>query len=97
MPPRPKASTVCSAGATWRCWARNRPAASICLRAYGDRLMAIRGNTDRWVASDQPDESLEWTRAAMGAERAAWLGSLPPTVDLEQHDLLAVHATPRLG
>ena len=48
------------------------------LRAYGDRLIAIRGNTDRWVASDQADESLEWTRAAIGAERTAWLGSLPP-------------------
>lgn len=64
------------------------------LRGYGDRLVAIRGNTDRWVASDQPDEALEWTREALGAERTAWLGALPATVVLEQHDMLAVHATP---
>ncbi len=64
------------------------------LRDYGDRLVAIRGNTDRWVASDQPDESLEWTREAIGAERAEWLGSLPASIVLEQHDVLVVHATP---
>ena len=94
MPPSPKASTVCSAGATSPCLGRNRPRASICLRDYGDRLVAIRGNTDRWVASDQPDESLEWTREAIGAERAEWLGSLPASIVLEQHDVLVVHATP---
>ena len=72
------------------------PAACIdLLRSYGDRLTAIRGNTDSWVASDQPDDSAAWTRAAVGTQRSAWLGSLPPTVALERHDLLAVHATPR--
>lgn len=71
------------------------PAACVdLLRDYGDRLVAIRGNTDRWVASDQPDESLEWTREAIGAERAEWLGSLPASIVLEQHDVLVVHATP---
>lgn len=72
------------------------PAACIdLLRSFGERLIAIRGNTDRHVASDEPDDSPAWTRAAVGTERTAWLGSLPPTVTLEQHDLLAVHATPR--
>jgi putative phosphoesterase len=64
------------------------------LRSYGDRLVAIRGNTDRWVASDQPDEVLEWTRAALGPERTEWLGGLPATVVMEQQDMLVVHATP---
>jgi putative phosphoesterase len=64
------------------------------LRSYGDRLVAIRGNTDRAVASDELDESVEWTRAALGAERTAWLGSSPATVVLEEHDMLVVHATP---
>lgn len=72
-----------------------RPAACIDrLRNYGEGLIAIRGNTDRMIASDEPDATVSWARDAIGAERATWLGALPETAVVTGHDLLVVHATP---
>src|SRR3954462_14346687 len=71
------------------------------LRALGDRLIAIRGNTDRYIAErTRPswaawsEDAATWTRDRLGDERIAWLDALPRTLDLPEHDALLVHATP---
>jgi predicted phosphodiesterase len=63
------------------------------LQGLGDQLVAIKGNTDRYVI-DRQDEVTHWADA-LGEDRLAWLDALPAQVALPQHDALLVHATPR--
>ncbi len=60
-------------------------------------LVAVRGNTDRYVLTQPPDPvmtaSFDWTRSRLSADDLAWLGSRP----LEARpsaDVLLVHASP---
>ncbi len=79
-------------------YALNGPSPAACvdrLRAYGDRLEAIQGNTDRWIAEGKDDDGVRWTAAALGPERVAWLRGLPTRLELPEADALVVHATPR--
>jgi len=67
------------------------------LRSFGDRLVAVRGNCDRYLIDPPaaPEDELDvvgWTRAALGAERTHWLGSLPPAAKVGH--ALVVHAGP---
>jgi putative phosphoesterase len=71
------------------------------LREVGDRLVAIRGNTDRYIAERTrpewaawPADAATWSRDRLGADRVAWLEALPATLELAEHDALLVHATP---
>ena len=63
------------------------------LRGYGDRLVAIKGNADRYVIERRPDA--DWWADRLGEERLRWLDELPGRHPLEGHDALLVHATPR--
>ena len=63
------------------------------LRGYGDRLAAIKGNTDRYVIDRQPGAD-HWADQ-LGTDRLRWLDSLPRSVVPPGQDALAVHATPR--
>ncbi len=63
------------------------------LRGYGDRLVAIKGNTDRYLVEGVPD--FAWWADQLGAERLAWLDGLPAQRALPEDDALVVHATPR--
>jgi predicted phosphodiesterase len=63
------------------------------LRGYGDRLVAIKGNTDRYLVEGVPD--FAWWADRLGAERLAWLDALPAHRELSDDDALVVHATPR--
>lgn len=63
------------------------------LRGLGDQLVAIKGNTDRYVI-DRQDEVTGWADA-LGEDRLAWLNSLPAQLALPEQDALLVHATPR--
>lgn len=45
------------------------------LRELGDHLVAIKGNTDRYVI-DRQDDVADWADA-LGADRLAWLDALP--------------------
>jgi len=70
------------------------------LRGLGAGLVAIRGNTDRYIAertrpswSAWPEDGATWARDALGEERIAWLEHLPGTAVLEEHATLLVHAT----
>ena len=63
------------------------------LRGLDDQLVAIKGNTDRYVI-DRQDEVTGWANA-LGGERLAWLDALPAQLALPEHDALLVHATPR--
>lgn len=70
------------------------------LASFGDGLAAVRGNCDRYLTDPPaaPEDELEvvnWTRAALGDELVAWLGSLPTSIDIEEHGALVVHASPR--
>ena len=70
------------------------------LRDLGDRLIAVRGNCDRYLReeSEAPDDEvdvLRWTKDALGSELTQWLGGLPATVDIPDQDALVVHASPR--
>jgi putative phosphoesterase len=70
------------------------------LRDLGDRLVAVRGNCDRYLLeeSDAPADEvdvLRWTQAALGSELTQWLGELPATAALPDEDALVVHASPR--
>jgi putative phosphoesterase len=72
-----------------------------------ERLRALpnarftRGNTDRYVFSDEPlpshfspgsAETFAWTREQLGPERVAWLASLP--LEIREERILGVHAEP---
>lgn len=63
------------------------------LRGYGDRLVAIKGNTDRYLVDRVGD--FAWWADQLGDERRTWLDSLPGRVGLPTDDALVVHATPR--
>jgi putative phosphoesterase len=63
------------------------------LRELGDHLVAIKGNTDRYVI-DRQDEVTQWADA-LGADRLAWLDALPAQLAVPEQDALLVHATPR--
>lgn len=54
----------------------------------------VTGNTERYLTTDGFDllGSREWTRAALGGERLAWLGALP--VHVRDGRTLLVHASP---
>lgn len=70
------------------------------LDSYGDGMIAIRGNCDRYLADPPaaPEDELEvvqWTREALGEELVARLGALPGAVSIEAHGALVVHASPR--
>lgn len=63
------------------------------LRALGDRLLAITGNTERDIlAAEEPRPA--WCAAQLGDDHLAWLRTLPLTADLGD-GVLACHATPR--
>jgi predicted phosphodiesterase len=78
------------------------PAACVdVLRGFGGRLVAIRGNTDRYIAERTrpdwaawPKDAATWSRDRLEADQIAWLETLPPTRPLDEHDALLVHATP---
>jgi putative phosphoesterase len=63
------------------------------LRGLGEPLVAIKGNTDRYVI-DRQDDVARWANA-LGDDRLAWLDALPARVDVPEQDALLVHATPR--
>jgi predicted phosphodiesterase len=63
------------------------------LRGLGEPLVAIKGNTDRYVTDRQQDIA-QWADA-LGEDRLAWLDALPAQLALPEHDALLVHATPR--
>jgi putative phosphoesterase len=69
------------------------------LRGLGGRALWLRGNTDRLVAGDDAsDDRHRWVAAAIGVDGAAFLRSLPLTLQLEVDGLgktLFCHATPR--
>jgi predicted phosphodiesterase len=72
------------------------PAAPGCvdrLRGYGDRLVAIKGNTDRYLVDGVDD--FAWWSEQLGQERLRWLDGLPDRRQLPEDDALVVHATPR--
>jgi predicted phosphodiesterase len=67
-------------------------------------VVALRGNTDRYIAdagesSDDPDEAaqLQWQRETLGAERVGWLAQLPFALQFggDRDGLLVVHANPK--
>lgn len=63
------------------------------LRSFAGRVVAVRGNTDRMIASAD-DRVAEWAADRLGAERVSWLGGLQPERVLPEHDALLVHAVP---
>ena len=67
------------------------------LRALGDRVLWLRGNTDRELTPGEPGPSppglFDETRAALTDEEIAFLHGLPPTVQIGR--TLYCHATPR--
>jgi predicted phosphodiesterase len=63
------------------------------MRGLGDQLMAIKGNTDRYVI-DRQDDADRWAEA-LGDDRLAWLDALPDQLAVADQDALLVHATPR--
>ena len=60
-------------------------------------LVAVRGNTDRYVLTEPPDPvmtaSFDWTRSRLSADDLAWLGALPVEAR-PQEGVLLVHASP---
>ena len=71
------------------------PAACVdLLRGLGGAL--VQGNTDRYIAEGRADdEAAYWAAVELGAERVAWLSSLPTGQTLRDSSVLAVHASPR--
>jgi predicted phosphodiesterase len=70
------------------------------LRGLGDRLVAVRGNCDRYLLeeSEAPEDEMDvlrWTQNALGGELTRWLGELPATAELPDQGALVVHASPR--
>jgi len=63
------------------------------LRGLGEPLVAIKGNTDRYVI-DRQDNVARWADA-LGEDRLAWLNALPAQLAVPEQDALLVHATPR--
>jgi predicted phosphodiesterase len=72
------------------------------LRALGDRVTFIRGNTDRELAQREPGlappELIGWVRERLDAATIEWLGALPLTHERDVDGLgpvLFCHATPQ--
>ena len=67
------------------------------LRALGDRVVWVRGNTDRELTPGEaglaPSALVEATRHRLSEEQIAFLHELPPTVQIGR--VLYVHASPR--
>ena len=67
------------------------------LRALGDRVLWLRGNSDRELAPGEeglaPAEVVEAARSRLGVEQIDFLYGLPPTQRVG--DVLYVHASPR--
>jgi putative phosphoesterase len=67
------------------------------LRGLGDRVVWLRGNTDRELTPGEPGPAppgvLDATREALSEEQIAFLHGLPPTVQIG--DVLYCHASPR--
>jgi len=67
------------------------------LRALGDRVLWLRGNTDRELTPGEPALAppglFDETRAALTEEQIAFLHALPPIVQIGR--VLFCHATPR--
>jgi predicted phosphodiesterase len=63
------------------------------LRGLGDRLLAIRGNTERDILAAE-DSKTAWLAAQLGADHLAWIEAQPLTADLG-NGVLACHGTPR--
>jgi predicted phosphodiesterase len=63
------------------------------LRGLGDRLLAIRGNTERDILAAE-DSKTAWLAAQLGADHLAWIKAQPLTADLG-NGVLACHGTPR--
>lgn len=56
----------------------------------------VQGNTDRWIVEGQTgNPAVPWATAELGADRVAWLGSLPNGQTLDDSRILVVHASPR--
>lgn len=62
--------------------------------AEGDRVIAVRGNTDRMIAGGD-DDVARWAADRLGAESVAMLEALPTQRHLPEHDALLVHSSPR--
>jgi len=66
------------------CFSGDQPSAALeRLRALGDRVLWVRGNTDREIT----------TESHLTNEQVAFLQSLPPTAQIDR--VLYCHATPR--
>ena len=63
------------------------------LRGYGEQLVAIKGNTDRYLVDRVPD--FVWWADQLGDHRLRWLDGLAGRQRLAEDDALLVHATPR--
>jgi putative phosphoesterase len=67
------------------------------LRAFGDRVVWVRGNADRELTPGEdalaPPSFLEAARAQLTEEQIAFLHALPPTAQIGR--VLYVHASPR--
>ena len=63
------------------------------LRGLGDRLVSIRGNTERDILAGE-DTKAAWCAAQLGADNLSWVKALPLTADLG-NGVLACHGTPR--
>lgn len=67
------------------------------LRALGDRVVWVRGNTDRELTAGEdrmaPDELIEATRAKLTGEQIEFLHALPTSARIGE--VLYVHASPR--
>jgi putative phosphoesterase len=80
------------------CLAGPEPAATLeRLRGLGDRVVWVRGNTDRELTIGEPALApaamLDEARAALTEEQIAFLHDLPPTAQIGR--VLYCHATPR--
>jgi putative phosphoesterase len=67
------------------------------LRGLGERVLWLRGNTDRELTPGEPGPAppgvLDPTRDALSEEQIAFLHGLPPTIQIG--DVLYCHASPR--
>ncbi len=65
------------------------------LRALGDRLRCVRGNTDRYLLEGRQDAETAWTAARLGPVRLAWLATFATDHVITSADALCVHGSPR--
>lgn len=65
------------------------------LRALGDRLRCVRGNTDRYLLEGRRDPETSWTSAQLGSERLSWLETFAAELPIVDAAALCVHGSPR--